>query len=37
MIIHVVNGDALPGTNITTLEKTFPYLTYLAIFSYNVN
>ena len=32
-----VNGYALPSTNITTLEKTFPYLTYLAIFSYNVN
>ena len=32
-----VNGYALPGTDISILEKTFPYLTYLAIFSYNVN
>lgn len=32
-----VNGYALPGTDITILKKTFPYLTYLAIFSYNVN
>lgn len=32
-----VNGYALPNTDIAVLEKTFPYLTYLSIFSYNVN
>lgn len=32
-----VNGYALPGTDINVLKKTFPYLTYLSIFSYNAN
>ena len=32
-----VNGYVLPGTDISILEKTFPYLTYLSIFSYNAN
>lgn len=32
-----VNGYAYPGTSMDVLRKTFPYLTYLSIFSYNVN
>jgi spore germination protein len=32
-----VNGYALPGTDLNILQKTFPSLTYLSIFSYNAN
>ncbi len=32
-----VNGYAMPGTDIGVLYRTFPYLTYLSIFSYAVN
>ena len=32
-----VNGYAYPGTDMTVLAKTFPNLTFLSIFSYNVN
>lgn len=32
-----VNGYALPGTSMDVLRKTFPYLTFLSIFSYEVN
>lgn len=32
-----VNGYAYPNTDLEVLAKTFPYLTYLSIFSYDVN
>lgn len=32
-----VNGYAFPNINIDVLRKTLPYLTYLSIFSYEVN
>ena len=32
-----VNGYAFPNINMQTLKKTLPYLTYLSIFSYQVN
>lgn len=32
-----VNGYAFPNINMETLRKTLPYLTYLSIFSYQVN
>lgn len=32
-----VNGYAIANINSTTLENTLPYLTYLSIFSYQVN
>lgn len=32
-----VNGYAMPGTDMGVLYKTFPYLTYLSIFSYAAN
>lgn len=32
-----VNGYAYPGTDMNVLQKTFPHLTFLSIFSYNVN
>jgi spore germination protein len=32
-----VNGYAMPGTDLGVLYRTFPYLTYLSIFSYSVN
>lgn len=32
-----VNGYAYPSTSMNVLRKTLPYLTYLSIFSYNVN
>ncbi|QCX33332.1 LysM peptidoglycan-binding domain-containing protein [Caloramator sp. E03] len=31
-----VNGYAFPATNTDILKKTFPYLTYLSIFSYEI-
>lgn len=31
-----VNGFAFPGTNQDVLRRTYPYLTYISIFSYNV-
>lgn len=32
-----VNGYAFPNINVDVLRKTLPYLTYLSIFSYEVN
>lgn len=32
-----VNGYAFPNINMEVLQKTLPYLTYLSIFSYQVN
>lgn len=32
-----VNGYAFPNTDINIIKKTLPYLTYLSIFSYEVN
>lgn len=32
-----VNGYAYPNINMNTLQRTLPHLTYLSIFSYNVN
>ncbi len=32
-----VNGYAFPNTSMEVLKKTFPYLTYLSIFSYQIN
>ena len=32
-----VNGYTFPGINMEVLEKTLPYLTYLSIFSYQVD
>lgn len=32
-----VNGYAFPNINMDVLQKTLPYLTYLSIFSYEVN
>ncbi len=32
-----VNGYCYEGTNLTTIEKTLPYLTYLSIFAYKAD